>query len=157
MKLLLILAGAALLTGAASSYTPVPYPDGWQNWRHVKSMVIQEGHPLYGPFGGIHQLYANKKAVQGYETGKWPDGAVIAFDLHEAVSDNHAITAGTRKVLGVMRRDAKAYAETGGWGFEGFKGDSKTERAVGNKAYSACFACHQASAGPDFVFSELAE
>lgn len=155
MKLLLSLAAVALLTGAASSYTPVPYPDGWQNWRHVSSMLIQEGHPLYGAFGGIHHLYANQKAMQGYKTGKWPDGAVIVFDLHAADSANHAITAGARKVLGVMHRDAEAYADTGGWGFEGFKGDSTTERAVGDKAYSACFACHQASAAPDFVFSDL--
>lgn len=153
MKKFLLTGTAFLLLGAADNYTPVPYPDGWRNWHHVKSMVIQEGHPLFGAFGGIHHLYANARAMQGYRTGEWPDGAIIAFDLHEAVNTGNAITAGARKVLGVMHRDQETYAETGGWGFEGFKGDSRTERAVGDQAAGACFACHQNQAGPDYVFS----
>lgn len=155
MKKLLIIAAALPLIGAADGFSPVPYPDGWRNWRHVKSMVIRDGHPLYGAFGGIHHIYANDKAVEGYRTGRWPDGAVLVFDLHEASDADHAIVAGARKVLGVMHRDRKAYADTGGWGFEGFKGDSRTERAVGNQAASACFACHQSQAAPDYVFSTL--
>ena len=62
----------------------VPYPDGYRSWQHVKSMVIGEGHPLYGSFGGIHHLYANKKALQGYKAGKFADGSGIVFDLLEA-------------------------------------------------------------------------
>ena len=36
----------------------------------------------------------------------------------------------------------------------GFKGDSRTERAVGDKAAAACFQCHTSRAKRDFVFSE---
>jgi hypothetical protein len=43
--------------------------------------------------------------------------------------------------------------DTGGWGFEGFKGDSKSERAVGEKAAAACFQCHTSQKNRDFVFS----
>ena len=39
----------------------VPYPSSYRDWQHVKSMVIDEGHPLFGAFGGIHHLYANPK------------------------------------------------------------------------------------------------
>ena len=60
---------------------------------------------------------------------------------------------GARKVLGVMHRDPKKWKETGGWGFEGFKGDSNTERAVGDKAATACFQCHTSQKDRDFVFS----
>ena len=45
------------------------------------------------------------------------------------------------------------YAATGGWGFEGFAGDSRTERVVGANAATACFACHQARKPQDYVFS----
>lgn len=48
-----------------------------------------------------------------------------------------------------------AKSDTGGWGFEGFKGDSKTERAVGKNAASACFQCHTSRKDRDYVFSSL--
>ncbi len=63
----------------------VPYPDGYRQWTHVKSMVIQKGHPLYEAFGGIHHIYANEKALRAMQAGKpYPDGAVLVFDLLEA-------------------------------------------------------------------------
>ncbi|MGE0355607.1 MAG: cytochrome P460 family protein [Burkholderiales bacterium] len=131
----------------------VAYPEGYRNWHHVKSMVIQPGHGLYEAFGGIHHLYANRKALEGYRTGKFPDGAVIVFDLLEAPSEGGAVTEGKRKVVGVMARDARKFAATGGWGFEGFKGDSRTERAVGTNAAKACFECHAPLKDRGYVFS----
>ena len=72
---------AFVAAGALSADAPpVPYPKGYRQWTHVKSMVIQPGHALYDSFGGIHHLYANKLAEKGYASGKFPDGAVIAFD-----------------------------------------------------------------------------
>jgi hypothetical protein len=131
----------------------VPYPTGYRDWHHVKSMVINPGHPLYDAFGGIHHLYANKPALAGYAKGKFPDGAVIVFDLLVANGADNAVTEGARKVVGVMRKDAKRYAATGGWGFEAFKGDSQTERVVGANAAQACFECHAAQKSRDYVFS----
>jgi hypothetical protein len=116
-------------------------------------MVIEPGHSLHATFGGIHHLYANDQAMAGYRSGKWPDGAVIVFDLLEAQSADHTVTEGKRKVVGVMQRDAKRFAATGGWGFEGFVGDSQTQRAVGANAATACFACHQAKKPNEYVFS----
>lgn len=134
---------------------PVPYPEGYRDWTHVKSMVIEAGHPLFDSFGGLHHLYANDAALRGYRAGRFPDGAVIVFDLLTAVSADHAISEGPRKVLGVMLKDSRRYASTGGWGFEGFVGDSTTERVVGANAATACFGCHTAREGQDYVFSSL--
>jgi hypothetical protein len=154
------LAGGAMWLGAmglgasAADEAPVPYPKGYRDWVHVKSMVIQPGHALYDAFGGIHHLYANPKAMAGYRAGgRFPDGAVIVFDLLEARSADHAVQEGARKVLGVMVKDSRRYKATGGWGFEGFKGDSTSERAVGANAATACFQCHQARKDNDHVFS----
>jgi hypothetical protein len=148
-------AAAAIGLGAAvGSSDLVPYPSGYRGWTHVKSMVILEGHPLYGPFGGIHHIYANALAMKGYRTGVFQDGATIVFDLLEAESTEHAITEGQRKVVGVMVKDHEKYRATGGWGFEGFKGDSKKERAVGSNAVTACFGCHAAQQKHDYVFSQ---
>lgn len=137
----------------AADPAPVPYPEGYRDWTHVKSMLINPGHPLFDAFGGVHHLYANKKALQGYRSGKFPDGAVIVFDLLEAKSGDNAVQEGARKVLGVMQKDTKKWKDTGGWGFEGFKGDSKAERAVGKNAAGACYACHAPQKEKDYVFS----
>lgn len=55
--------------GAAVAEEGVAYPKGYRDWMHVKSMVIESGHPLYEAFGGIHHLYANEKAIEGYRGG----------------------------------------------------------------------------------------
>lgn len=152
IAVLFALAAQAALAGDDST---VAYPEGYRDWRHVKSMVIEPGHPLHAAFGGIHHLYANAKAVQGYRSGHFPDGAVIVFDLLEARTADNAITEGPRKIVGVMVRDSKRHAATGGWGFEGFRGDSSTDRAVGPNAASACFGCHQPQKDREYVFSSL--
>jgi hypothetical protein len=143
----------AIAAWAAAPPSGVAYPANYREWTHVKSMVIEAGHPLHGTFGGIHHLYGNDAAMKGYRTGKFPDGAVIVFDLLEAVSADHTVTEGGRKVVGVMQRDSLKFAATGGWGFEGFAGDSETQRVVGSDAATACFACHQAKRAQEFVFS----
>jgi len=159
MRKLLVLAAALSLSSplVAADPAPVPYPEGYRQWVHVKTMTINEGHALYETFGGIHHLYANKRAVQGYKSGKFADGSVIAFDLLEAKATDNTVQEGARKVLGVMHKDARKYKDTGGWGFEGFKGNSKTDRAVGNNAAAACFQCHTAQKNHDHVFSTFRE
>jgi hypothetical protein len=159
-RTMVTLAALALATAALAADddgAAVPYPEGYRAWRHVKSMLIEPGHPLYDAFGGLHHLYANELALEGYRSGRFPDGAVIVFDLLAAERADHAVTEGERKVLGVMHRDRRRYASTGGWGFEGFVGGKPTERAVGANAKTACFDCHTAQTNRDYVFSTLAE
>lgn len=154
MKPLLPALLAMLSTTAALAADPeVPYPTGYRYWHHVKSMVIEQGHPLFESFGGIHHIYANAAALEGYQAGKFPDGAVIVFDLLEAQRADSAITEGKRKVVGVMHKDAAKYAATGGWGFEGFAGGDPATRAVGSNAATACYACHAPEKDHDYVFS----
>lgn len=136
----------------AQSSSSVPYPEGYRNWVHVKSMIILPGHPLYEAFGGIHHIYANDKAIRGYKTGKFPDGSIIVFDLLEAKFENNTYVEGSRKVVGVMYKNSRKFKSTGGWGFEAFKGDTR-ERVVKN-AEQDCFSCHASQESSDFVFSQ---
>jgi hypothetical protein len=154
-QLILAALCAATSTATLAADPQVPYPEGYRDWHHVKSMVIEEFHPLYGSFGGIHHLYANDKAMKGYQKGTFPDGSVIIFDLLEAVHEGNAVTEGDRKVVGVMHKDSKSYRDTGGWGFEGFGGGDPTNRVVGGNAASACFACHAPQKEQDYTFSKL--
>lgn len=147
-------AAATLFPVIAHAAPPVPYPEGYRQWVHVKSMVIGPGHALHAAFGGIHHIYANDKALRGYRKGgAMPDGAVIVFDLLDVDTAGNAVQEGARKVVGVMTKDTRKWPETGGWGFEGFKGDSKTERAVGGDAATACYGCHAPQKAQDYVFS----
>jgi hypothetical protein len=159
MRLTVLAAPAALALGAglaglaaAAGPSAVPYPEGYRSWDHVKSMVILPGHPLENPFAGIHHVYANEAAGRGLASGEYADGAVLVFDLLAAKEDGKAFVEGDRKLVGVMRRDAKAYAATGGWGYEGFAGDSREERLVGDGGAS-CFACHEQAKAAAYVFS----
>ncbi len=151
----LALLALVLFDGSARADDAVPYPEGYRDWRHVKSMVIGEAHPLSGAFAGIHHLYANAEAVRGYQGGRFPDGAVIVFDLLEAqATEDDALVEGGRKVVGVMHKDSRRWAATGGWGFEAFEGDSR-ERLLDAAGQVACFDCHAAKPQSDFVFSGL--
>ncbi len=134
------------------SKNEVKYPDGYRNWTHVKTLILEKGHPLFDAFGGIHHIYANKTALEGYSNGKkFKDGSVIVFDLLEKVSADNAVSEGSRKIVGFMLKDSKKFKSTGGWGFEGFKGDTK-DRAV-NDMNGQCFSCHLSQKDNDYVFS----
>lgn len=153
-KLLALLAVASATTALAAD-PEVPFPNDYRDWYHVKSMVIEQGHPLFESFGGIHHLYANPPALQGYRSGRFPDGAVIVFDLLQAERGDSAVTEGERKVVGVMHKHAERFANTGGWGFEGFGAGDPENRVVGGNAAEACYACHTSEQGHDYVFSRL--
>jgi hypothetical protein len=156
IKTSIIIAGLLLVT-AKYSYAEkdgVPYPEGYRNWLHTKSMLIQPGHPLENPFQGIHHIYANGKAASGLKTGNYKDGSVLVFDLLKYEEKDKTIQEGERKLVGVMHKNSAKYASTGGWGFEGFAGSSKTERLVKDGGKS-CFDCHTSEKGKDYVFSKL--
>lgn len=158
------------------------FPDGFRFWTHVKSMIVEDGLPVLGdatnPFNviGLHHIYANKKALKGYQdletarpgTVTFKDGSVIVFDLlnHVAIpsADNRlAVVEGDRKLVAVMEKDARRYAATGGWQFQVYVDrEPLLDQAT---AASACFGCHN-NGNPalpiigdaklsDFVFSRL--
>lgn len=147
--------GGWLPAGAAGPADPLEYPEGYRGWYHVKSLLLEEGHPLFPAFGGLHHIYANEPALEGYRSGRFPDGSVIVFDLFEVAREGGAVAEGARKVLAVMVKDAGRFAETGGWGFEAFAEGDPARRQVGGNAKDACFACHASQAARDFVFSEM--
>lgn len=130
----------------------VAYPAEYRSWTHVKSMLIDATHPLANPFEGLHHIYANAAALEGYRSGQFPDGAVIVFDLLAVSAADGAIVEAGRKLVGVMEKDGKRFAATGGWGYEGFAGDSRDARLVTDGG-AGCFGCHTAQRESDYVFS----
>ncbi|HLA94805.1 MAG TPA: cytochrome P460 family protein [Pyrinomonadaceae bacterium] len=131
----------------------VPYPTGFRSWVHVKTGIVGKDSPRFKNYVGIHHIYANPKAVEGYEKGTFPDGSVIVVDVLEAPEINSITSEGSRKFIDVMRKDSKKFAKTAGWGFEKFNGDSTTERLLNEGSAANCSACHASQ--KDHVFSDL--
>src|SRR5262245_31121697 len=92
----------------------VPYPEGYRRWVHVRSGLTGPESPSYKATGGIHHIYANEKAMEGYQKGRFPDGAMIVYDLLEVQTKEGITTEGRRRYLTVMHKDSKRYIETGG-------------------------------------------
>ena len=151
---IIVCIGFLIVLSTQASDESIKYPSNYRDWTHIKSMVIQEGHPLHTSFGGIHHIYANNQALIGYQSGTFPDGSVIVFDLLESNETNNAIIESHRKVLGVMEKDIQKYPYTAGWGFEGFEAGEPNNRIVGVNYKEACFTCHISQKENDYVFSK---
>jgi hypothetical protein len=150
---LIVLATVATITwsmfASAQSDKSIAYPLNFRSWVHVKS---GDGDPR----GGMSRIYANEKAMEGYRSGQFPDGSVIVYDLIETKARPDGTKAeGARKLVDVMVKDRGRYADTGGWGFEEFKGDSQIERLLDAAGKAACYKCHATQEASGFVFSKL--
>jgi len=137
----------------ADATVGVPYPAGFRRWTHVRTMLVGPQSSFFETSGGIHHIYANDKAMEGYSTGVFPDGAVLVFDLL-AVKEKDGVTAeGARQRIDVMFRDSARFSASGGWGFERFSGDSQTDRPLTEEHRKLCFTCHEQRKDHAFVFS----
>ena len=147
-----------VITAAASinqvTNGDVPYPEDFRKWTHIKTGYVGKDNPGFKFNGGFHHIYGNEKAMQGYLSGKFPEGSIIAFDVIEGlVQANSNINEGNRSHVDLMVKDSTKFKETGGWGYEEFNGDSKTQKNTTPAIQTKCFNCHASQA--DYVFSEL--
>ena len=77
---------------------------------------------------------------------------MFALEVYDISSHGGAIEPREGlKALYVMKKNAKLYAATGGWGFEVFKGNDETPTL---KDMKECFECHKVGKNRDYVKSE---
>jgi hypothetical protein len=157
VALLLVVAGILGASVAAKEYTQIPYPTGYPKWVCVRTMLVGPQSKFFADSGGMHHIYANEKAMEGYVSGKFPDGSVLVFDLLDVIEKDGVTSEGRRQRIDVMLRDSARFGSTGGWGFERFAGDSQTERPLTEEHRQACFTCDQQVKAQDFVFSHFRE
>lgn len=153
----LLAASAVCLIAAAEA--PIAFPEGFRNWTHVSSAIVGPENPVAPKYEGVHHIYANGKALEGYRTGRWPDGAVIVYDQWTAATAGRdAKGPGERKFIDVMVRDSRRYAAQGGWGYTEFRADGWTRAAEIEANQRGCDGCHDKLApGGDRVFSSFRE
>jgi hypothetical protein len=149
---IILIAAAGSLAIADHDTGQIEFPEGYRTWFHHHSTVNTTGHIPEGNVGMQH-VYANPLAVVGLKTGDFPDGAIFVVDRFKyEEADNHSLKQSDRKVVAVMVRDAQRYAETGGWGFQAFKGGDPNQKAVKDGG-KACFVCHIPKADNNFLFT----
>ena len=130
----------------------IPYPEGYRMWTHIKTELIGPGNPNFESNGGYHHIYANAAAMQGYNSGYFPDGSVLIFDVLNTREHGGNTQEAGRKRLNVMVKDSLKYSSTGGWGYGEFTGDSHTQ-ILTPTLKTKCFNYH--SKRENYVFSRF--
>ena len=150
-----MLAVAALALGFLYAEDAAQFPDGFRRWIHVGTGVIMPGAiPQMTSEEGIHHIFANQKAVEGYASGNFTDGSMVVYELRETKQQNGVISEGDRKRVDVMIKDSAHFSSTGGWRFQRFMGNEQAQNAIHDSGTS-CFQCHQKANAHGFVFSQL--
>jgi hypothetical protein len=158
-KSLLMLLAAAVSAGGFSLRAQlddtVPFPKEFRKWAHVKSALVGPQSAAFATEGGIHHIYANEKALAGYDTGEFPDGSVIVYDLLETKEVAGNTIEGPTRRVDVMVKQSELHRTTGGWEFMSFPGGNPTNGKLTAERQAACAVCHANRKDHDFVFSEF--
>ena len=131
------------------------FPKEFRKWAHVKSVLVGAQSNAFATEGGIHHIYANDKALEGYNSGKFPDGSVIVYDLLETKEVAGNTIEGSTRRVDVMVKQSERYPVTGGWEFMSFSGNDQTNGKLSAARQATCAGCHGNRKDHDSVFSEF--
>jgi hypothetical protein len=136
----------AAMWAASSASLPKSY-HSWQ--KSVRKVVTDKSSLFYG----IHYIYADKKAMNGYKAGnRFAEGSSIIIEQFNIKEGSGSPAEGSRNMVVLMRKDKRMKA-TGGWLFAGFGADGAPS---GLDPVSICFGCHQKDAAQkDYVISTI--
>ena len=158
-KTMLILLATAVSACGVSLWSQLDdtavFPKEFRKWAHVKSVLVGPQSTAFATEGGIHHIYANEKALEGYDTGKFPEDSVIVYDLLETKEIAGNTIEGPTRRVDVMVKQSELYRTTGGWKFMSFPGGNPTEGKLTAERQATCSACHANRKDHDFVFSEF--
>jgi len=140
---------AAVSSPVMASSAPA-LPKKYTSWQKSVRKIEADKSSL---FYGIHYIYADKKAMQGYQAGnRFPEGSTIVVDYFNIKNGGDTAVDGPKNMVVLMRKDKRA-KESGGWLFAGYGADGKPS---GLDPVKTCFGCHQKDAAQrDFVISTI--
>lgn len=149
----LIITVVVLLTVTlGTAQAALTLPKGYSGWKKSERKVVNDKKSL---FYGIHYIYADTKAMQGYKAGnKFPEGSRIVIEHFNIKESPTGPTEGAKNMVVLMQKDKKQKA-TGGWLYAGFTAQGKPS---GLDPVKNCFECHQKDAASrDYVFSGISD
>jgi hypothetical protein len=157
--ILLVFSAATVFAGGYSRIAQLgdtsPFPKDFREWAHVKSVLVGPQSSAFATEGGIHHIYANQKALEGYKTGRFPNGSVVVYDLLETKEIAGSTVEGATRRVDIMVKRSELYSTTGGWEFMSFPGGDPTAGKLTVERQAACAACHAQRKDHDLVFSEF--
>jgi len=149
----IIVTGLLVLLAACCAFAAATAPllPKYQTWKKSIRKVVSAKSSL---FYGIHYIYADQKALQGYKAGnKFPEGSRIIVE-HFNIKGGDSSVDGSKNMTVLMKKD-KRQKRTGGWLYAGYTANGKPS---GLDPVKNCFECHQKEvAGRDYIFSSLAD
>jgi hypothetical protein len=140
---LVCLAGAAAFAGGTGG---VFFPVGYREWTVAKFKFEVKGE--------LRHHYANREALASW--GRFEDGSILVDEkVHAKLGDDGVWREDALAHVAVMRKDGKAYPDTGGWYFNFFTASDTATGITPEQAKARCFdACHQSQQARDYVFSD---
>lgn len=152
MKHLIIIACLLLAPSAAFSAEPQALPEDYSGWQKSIRKVDTDKKSL---FYGIHYIYADAKAMQGYKNGnRFSEGSRIIIEHFNIKNSAQGPLEGKKNMIVLMQKSAKEKA-TGGWLYAGYTAQGKPS---GLDPVKNCFECHQKeAANRDYVFSSISD
>jgi len=154
MLLPMVVVIVSFALSAQTDDTP-SFPKEFRKWAHVKTVLVGPQSAAFATEGGIHHIYANDKALEGYDSGKFPDGSVIVYDLLETKEVAGNTIEGQTRRVDVMVKQSDRYASTGGWEFMSFSGNDQTDGKLTTARQASCASCHAHRKDHDSVFSDF--
>jgi len=135
---------------SVSASSVPPLPKKYASWQKSSRKVVTDKSSL---FYGIHYIYADKKAMKGYQdNNRFPEGSSIVVEYFNIKDAAGSAQDGPKNMIVLMRKDKRA-RETGGWLFAGYGADGKPS---GIDPVKTCFGCHQKDASQrDYVISTI--
>ena len=104
VTVLAVAVAAAVPVLSAQPPASVPYPTEYRSWAVVKTSLVGPQARNFATRGGFHHFYANDKAMEGYRTGRFPDGSIIV-DEGVAAEEAQGVDVGDGPAQ--PRRDAQ--------------------------------------------------
>jgi hypothetical protein len=131
---------------------------GYEGWQVIAPSQTDDG---------LKAIVGNPVMIQAYKDGipgsgrAVPDGAMMAkveWSKDADPASPYAVNVpGTLKSLAFMVKDAKRFADSGGWGYGKFDYNSATDTMTPSGTGSGCgYACHTRVKARDFVFTKYA-
>lgn len=131
---------------------------GYDTWQTIAPSQTDEG--LKAILGNSVMINAYKAGIPD-KGGTVPDGAMIAKLEWSKKSDDaspYAVSVPDKlKTASFMIKDAKKFADSGGWGYAQFAYDSASDTFKPSGTGAGCgYACHTRVKARDFVFTHFA-
>lgn len=157
-----LLLGASLLVLGltspvhAGAVAPAPngieFPADYADWRVISSSHRIDNNTLRVILGNDIAV----KAARAGNTRPWPDGAVLGKVVWKQKAEAHwptAIAPDEFVHAEFMFKDARRWADSGGWGYARWTGEKLEPYGTSAAVAQECIACHTPVKDQDYVFT----